>query len=84
MQLFVAILQRDVGPLAGMYTDAQDKKRRDDSVVWRAKQQAIQILHRIFQRYYNIQYLQGHYKTLGEAFLTTFAIPILDIAFASL
>jgi hypothetical protein len=70
MTLFIAIIGRDLGDMASLAVDDADKKRRDDSAIWKSKQHAIQLMHRIFQRYHNIPYLKGYYIHLATIFQT--------------
>jgi hypothetical protein len=80
MQLCVDILSRELEAYATTTpTDETEKKTRDASPTWQAKQQAIQILHRIFQRYYNLQYLKDHYLTIGSVYVREFSSPVLTL-----
>jgi len=72
---FKQILELDLGELESPSIGEEDTKQREQHPKWQCKRWAAQIVHRLFNRYFNIGYLKEHNKFIGQHFQSNWAVP---------
>ncbi|CAG9311508.1 unnamed protein product [Blepharisma stoltei] len=76
---FKTILLIDLGNLETPITNDDEKKLRDSNPHWACKKWAAQIVHRFFNRYFNLAYLKDHNQIIGQHFQSQWALPLFAV-----
>lgn len=76
---FKIILELNLGELENPVLSEDEAKIRESLPQWTSKKWAAQIVHRFFNRYFNLAYLKDHNQVIGQHFQQTWAIPLFTI-----
>ncbi|CAG9318755.1 unnamed protein product [Blepharisma stoltei] len=75
---FKIILDKDLGELENPVENEDEAKIREESPQWACKRWVAQIVHRFFNRYFNLHHLNGHSRAIGEHFQSNWAVPFFE------
>lgn len=75
---FKAVLELDLGDMEKQTNNEEQAKVLETLPSWTSKRWASQIVHRIFNRYFNLNHLSGNAKTMGENFQNKWALPFFE------
>lgn len=78
------ILEMPVGDLDRPLVREDEARARDEHPIWVCKKWCSQIIHRFFNRYFNLNYLKDQNRAIGEYFQSTWALPLTELALQSL
>ncbi|CAG9334821.1 unnamed protein product [Blepharisma stoltei] len=81
---FKAILEIDLGELENPISDEHQIHSTESLSPWISKRWAAQIVHRTFNRYFNLAHLNGNSKLMGENFQSKWALPFFEIILAAI
>ncbi|CAG9331485.1 unnamed protein product [Blepharisma stoltei] len=79
LQKFKIILELPLGELETPSQSPEDAKLRDVNPRWSCKKWAAQIVHRFFNRYFNLAYLKDHNQIIGQHFQHQWAIQLFAV-----
>lgn len=74
------VLEMPMEELENQLTSEDEQITRDEHPKWQCKKWSAQIIHRFFNRYFNLAYLKDHHKSIGEYFQSTWAVPLTELA----
>ena len=78
------ILEMPMGELELQVNDEDEERIREQNPKWQCKKWCSQIIHRFFNRYFNVFYLKDQNKFIGEYFQANWAIPLSELALGML
>lgn len=74
------VLEMNMAELAAPVLTDDEAVMRDENPKWQCKRWAAQILHRLFNRYFNLAYLKDHQKFVGQYFQANWVVPLTELA----